>query len=148
LLFLYRRQPAIVQPVAQLSESLIQSLKPHSKSVSVALSSFLVLLFGFLDYLSGPTVSLSVLYVIPIVLATWNVGQTNGIALAAASAAVCLAGDLLWPLAYLDPAVPCLNAIMRFCLFSMVVLLVAQARTANKWLHQTVAEKTANLADG
>jgi PAS domain S-box-containing protein len=133
------------QPVAQLSESLIQSLKPHSKSVSVALSCFLVLLFGFLDHLSGPTVSLSLLYVIPIVLATWSVGQTNGIALAAASAAMCLTDDLMGPVAYLHPGVPYLNAIMRFCLFLMVVLLVSQVRTANKRLRQTVTEKTANL---
>jgi PAS domain S-box-containing protein len=133
------------QPIAQSSESLIQSLKPHSKSVSVALSCFLVLLFGFLDYLSGPTVSLSILYVIPIVLATWNVGQTNGIALAAASAAVCLADDLMGSAAYLPPGVPYLNAIMRFCLFLMVVLLVSQVRTTNKRLHLTVVEKTTNL---
>jgi PAS domain S-box-containing protein len=135
----------MVQRVAQLSESLIQTLKPHSKSVSVALSCFLVLLFGFLNYLSGPTVSLSVLYVIPIVLATWNVGQTNGIVMAAASAAVCLAGDLMGSLAYSHPAFPYLNAIMMFCLFLMVVLLVSQVRTANKRLRQAVAEKTANL---
>jgi PAS domain S-box-containing protein len=135
----------MIQPIAQPSESLIEALRSHSKSVSIALSYFLVLVFGFLDYLSGPTVSLSVLYLIPIVLATWNGGQANGIAVAAASAAVCLAGDLMSSLASLHPAVPYLNAIMRFCLFLMFVLLVSQVRTVNKRLRQTVAEKTANL---
>jgi len=135
----------MVQPIAQPSENLIESLRPHSKSASIALCYFLVLVFGFLDYLSGPTVSFSVLYLIPIALATWKVGWPNGIALAAASAAVCLTGDLVRSLPYSHQTVPYLNAVMRFCLFLMVVLLVFQVRTANKRLHQTVREKTANL---
>lgn len=135
----------MVQPIAQPSENLIESLRPHSKSASTALSYFLVIVLGFLDYLSGPTLSFSVLYLIPIALATWKVGWPNGIALAAASAAACLIGDVVWSLPYSHLTVLYLNAIMRFCLFLMVVLLVSQVRTANKRLHQTVEEKTANL---
>jgi len=93
----------MAQPIAQPSESVPESLLPHVKSVSTALSYFLALLFGFLDYLSGPTVSFSVLYLIPIALATWKVGWSNGIALAAVSAAVCLAGDLVRSLPYFHP---------------------------------------------
>ena len=136
---------AMFQPMPLQPESVTEPLRTHSKSVSIVLSYFLVLVFGFIGYLSGPTVSLSVLYVIPIILGTWNVGRANGIALAATSAAVWLAADLMWSLVYLHPAVPYWNAIMTFGLFLMVVLLVSQVRTANERLHRTVAEKTANL---
>ena len=128
------------------SESPTKFLRGHSKPLLIAFCYLLVLAFGVLDHLSGPTVSLSVLYLLPIILATWNVGRGNGIALAAASAAVWLAADLMWSSAYSHPAVPYWNAIMRFGLFLMVVLLVSQVRTANERLHQTVAEKTANLS--
>jgi PAS domain S-box-containing protein len=135
----------MVQLISRPAESIIESLRPHSKSVTIAVSCFLVLLFGFLDYLSGPTVSVSILYVIPIILGTWNVGRGNGIALAAASAAVWLIADSMWSVGHVHPAVPFWNAVMRFGVFLILVLLVSQVRTANKRLHQTIADKTANL---
>jgi PAS domain S-box-containing protein len=135
----------MVQLSLRPREGIIESLRSHSKSVTIAVSYFLVLLFGFLDYLSGPTVSLSILYVIPIILGTWNLGRANGIALAATSAAVWLAADMMWLVTYAHAAVPYWNAIMRFGVFLVLVLLVWQVRTANERLHQSVAEKTANL---
>jgi len=105
-----------------------------------------VLVLGFLDYLSGPMVSISVLYLIPITLVTWNVGRNSGIVLAVMSALVWLAADLMWPVTHVHAAVPYWNAVMRCGLFLILVLLVSQLRTANERLHQTVAEKTANLA--
>jgi PAS domain S-box-containing protein len=135
----------MVQLIVRPSERIMKSLRFYSKFVTIAVSYFLVLLFGFLDYLSGPTVSLSILYVIPIILGTWNVGRANGIALAATSAAVWLAADLMWAVAYAHPGVPYWNAVARFGVFLILVLLVSQVKMANKRLHQAVADKTANL---
>ncbi len=117
----------------------------HSKSILMTIGVLFVLVLGFLDYLSGPMVSISVLYLIPITLVTWNVGRNSGIVLAVMSALVWLAADLMWPVMHVHAAVPYWNAVMRCGLFLILVLLISQLRTANERLHQTVAEKTANL---
>ena len=78
----------------------------HSKSILMTIGVLFVLVLGFLDYLSGPTVSISVLYLIPITLVTWNVGRNSGIVLAVMSALVWLAADLMWPVMHVHPAFP------------------------------------------
>jgi PAS domain S-box-containing protein len=128
-----------------LSKVLIGFPATHSRSVLMVFCYFLVLVLGVLDYFSGPTISLSILYFIPVVLLTWNAGVGNGIAAAAASAVVWLAADLMWVVAYAHPGVPYWNAVARFGVFLILVLLVSQVKMANKRLHQAVADKTANL---
>jgi signal transduction histidine kinase len=123
----------------------MKSLSLHSKSLLTALSFVLVLLFSALDYISGPVISSSIFYLLPICLVTWSVGRPWGIAIALASAAVWLVADLMWPGAYLHTAIPYWNAIMRFGLFLIVVLLLSQLKSAYKLLHDTVAERTASL---
>jgi PAS domain S-box-containing protein len=117
----------------------------RSRTTLMVFCYLLVLLFGVLDYFSGPMLSLSILYFIPIVLLTWNAGVGYGIAAAAASAVVWLIADSLWSVVYLHSAIPYWNAVARFGVFLILVLLVSRVKTANKGLHQALTEKTANL---
>jgi PAS domain S-box-containing protein len=117
----------------------------RSRTTLMVFCYLLVILFGVLDYFSGPMISLAILYFIPIVLLTWNAGVGYGIAAAAASAVVWLVADSMWSVVYLHPAIPYWNAIARFGVFLILVLLASQVKAANKRLHQAVADKTANL---
>jgi PAS domain S-box-containing protein len=106
---------------------------------------FLVLVLGVLDYFSGPMISLSIFYLVPVVLITWNIGLGNGIAAAAASAVVQFVADSMWSVVYLHPATPYWNAIARFGVFLILVLLVWRVRTATEQLQRAVRDKTVNL---
>ena len=56
-----------------------------------------VLAIGFVDYVTGPNISLSVIYLLPIVMTTWFVGQSCAIALSVLSVAVWFYGYSLSP---------------------------------------------------
>src|SRR4051812_17100771 len=83
-----------------------------------------VLALGYVDYVTGPLVAISIFYLVPVCVVTWLAGQRVGSLLAGAGAAVWVAADLA-----LTPAVPvavlCWNAAARLGVFLFVVQLLA-----------------------
>ncbi len=71
---------------------IIDSLSRQSKRRIFVLTLALVVLFGFIDYITGPDLSVFVLYLIPVFLATWFIGSWAGVLLSVLSA-------LAWSLA-------------------------------------------------
>jgi hypothetical protein len=63
--------------------------------VTAGLLLALVISVGWVDYLTGFEVSVSLLYLIPIAFGTWVAGRSVGIMTALASAVVWLGADLL-----------------------------------------------------
>jgi signal transduction histidine kinase len=96
----------------------------------------LAVLVGAVDYLTGPEISFSIFYLIPIYMVAWQVGRRWGILLSIASAALWLTADLLTGYPYLHPAVPCWNAVVRLGLF----LIVTYALSALRKSHQRQEE--------
>ncbi|HYK98363.1 MAG TPA: hypothetical protein VEU77_08200 [Candidatus Acidoferrales bacterium] len=60
------------------------------KDLRVVLCAIGVLLIGYLDYVTGPTISLTLLYLIPVVAAGWTAGQRRAIAVALLAGAISL----------------------------------------------------------
>jgi signal transduction histidine kinase len=60
------------------------------KDLRVALCGIGVLLIGYLDYVTGPTISLTLLYLIPVVAAGWTAGQRRAIVIALLAGAISL----------------------------------------------------------
>jgi C4-dicarboxylate-specific signal transduction histidine kinase len=104
-----------------------------------------VFLFGCLDYITGPDIGFSVFYLLPISAIAWTIGRTAGIVMAAAGAALWLSAELIWKPEYVLSPFPYWNALIRFSLFGIVVLLLTQLKRTNEHLEQMVTERTASL---
>ncbi len=95
-------------------------------------SSALVYAIGFtftavvlvFDYLTGPRISLSLFYLMPIGLVTWNLGRRAGVGAAFVATVAGLLADLLGPGAVND-LVPYWNSLVRLAFFIVVVQLLA-----------------------
>jgi len=64
------------------------------------LSYLFLVLIGALDYLSGPEISMTLFYLLPILLVTWNKGRRRGMIISLFSAAAWFFSDFLAGLQY------------------------------------------------
>jgi diguanylate cyclase (GGDEF)-like protein len=97
--------------------------------LTVAAGLILVAAVGFIDFLTGPEISLSVFYLVPIGLVSWNPRRWPGAAVAFASSAVWLAADVGAGHAYSGPAIPYWNAFVRLAIFVIVAVVVSELKT-------------------
>jgi diguanylate cyclase (GGDEF)-like protein len=95
----------------------------------VAAALVLLALVGALDRASGYELSLSVLYLAPVALATWYAGEAAGLAIALASALVWLAADAGAGHRYSHPAILLWNTLVRAAIFVIVADLLAALHT-------------------
>jgi signal transduction histidine kinase len=125
---------------------MVQLMK-QPKWLLVVLSVMLVLVLGFIDYHTGPQISFSLFYLLPISLITCAMGGSAGVLLSIASAASWLVADLLWDVPYSSPVIPYWNAFMRLIGFLLVVYLLSAMRTIKEDLEKIVRERTAALTE-
>ena len=86
---------------------------------------------GALDWITGPLVSSTPFYLIPVALATWKGGRWVGLFMAAACSAEWLGIDLATEPSLGDPYVPFWNALVRvlvFCPFSLMISEILERR--------------------
>lgn len=105
----------------------------------------LIIGIGILSYLSGPQLSSSLFYLIPVLLVSRVAGFRPGIVAALFSALVWLVADLNSGLVYGHAITPYWNALMRLGSFLVAVCLVAAMGILNAHLEQRVRERTAEL---
>src|SRR6185503_4820073 len=89
--------------------------------------------------------SVSLLYLMPITIATWVAGRSMGNLVALASAGVWLGADFLERHTYGHCFLPVWNTLTLALSFLVVVALLASLREANEGLEQTVARRTRAL---
>jgi diguanylate cyclase (GGDEF)-like protein len=85
---------------------------------------------GFVDYLVGYEISVSLFYLVPVAIAAWYGGQRDGIAIAGLSCVSWYAADLISGHPYSHPAIPVWNAAVRFGFFAVVSGLVSMYHDA------------------
>ena len=105
----------------------------------------LATLVGVVDYWTGLDVSVAFLYLAPIGLGTWFAGRRTGLLLAAASALVWLAADLLLRTHIHPLLVPIWNTLALAIVFGAVAWLLGAIRGQNERLEQTVRQRTESL---
>jgi signal transduction histidine kinase len=85
---------------------------------------------GVLDYLTGPQLSLSLLYLMPIGLVTWNLGRRWGAVAVVVSTIAGLVSDVLSsPSTTTNDPVPYWNGIVRFAFFLAAAMLLDTLRS-------------------
>ncbi|HUJ88250.1 MAG TPA: GGDEF domain-containing protein [Burkholderiales bacterium] len=94
----------------------------------IAAALALLALIGVADRLTGFEISLTILYLAPIGLATWYAGRAAGLRLAVIAALVWLAADLSAGHRYSHPLIVLWNTLMRIGMFVIVADLLATVK--------------------
>jgi len=75
----------------------------------IILSFILSIMIGVIRFLTGPELALSLFYLFPIALVTWNVGRGAGIIISITSALSWLMADLMMLNSFSNIMIPFLN---------------------------------------
>lgn len=99
-----------------------------SSLARVLLGLVIVAVIGVVDWLTGPDISLTLLYLGPVLLVAAEAGRAAGWIVSMAAAAAGLLADLNDPHYSADPAVAYWNALFRLAIFMIAASLVAAVR--------------------
>ena len=123
----------------------IRSLSRQPQLLVTIAGLALVVILGVLDYVTGPEISVSILYLLPISLITWLTNRRGGIILAIISAIIWLISDLTTQKTYSHFLIPYWNAVVRLLFFLIVVYLESNLRNLNQDLEDKIKNRTALL---
>lgn len=90
----------------------------------------LVAVLGVVDYVTGPEISFSIFYLIPIALVSWVVGLTAGLITSVLAALSYLTALLMESRDFAHPSIPFWNAIVRLGFFFVVTVSLSSLRQA------------------
>jgi diguanylate cyclase (GGDEF)-like protein len=89
-----------------------------------------LIVLGWIDYLSGYEITLSVFYTIPVALAAWTLGKSPGYFFAILGGLVWLFADQMAGQLYTHPLVIVWNTLARIFFFILSTLLLTELRRA------------------
>lgn len=112
-------------------QKLILWLNSRSKSWVVGAGLVGALVVGLIDYLTGPWVRVSILYVLVVLFASWFAGASCGVFLAAAAAVVGFVANLYSPITTSEILVACWNSAVDFTVLLAVSFLVLAMKKAS-----------------
>ena len=99
---------------------------PSRRFVAIAVA--VIIAIGLLDHLTGPVVSLAILYLVPVAAAAWFVGSRSAYALAALAAITWAIADRVGPLAEPKVRLAYLNDLSMLALFVVVIAAMGKLR--------------------
>lgn len=130
----------------QLAAGVERWIGTHARG-QIALASLIVTaLIGYVDYLSGSEVTLSVIYVVPITAAAWFVGALTGMGVALLSVSLWLLGDYFLGLRVAGLHVWMINGVMRLLFYSFLIFVLARLKQSKTDLEARVEDRAAALA--
>ncbi len=106
------------------------NLSNLSKPLVITLGVIILGMVGIIDYLTGPNFSLSILYLIPVLLVSWYAGRLPGIAISFACALIWLTASLLGKNYYEYPVVLYWNDLMELAFFLTVTILITALKSS------------------
>jgi len=116
-----------------------QALRSPATLFSICL--VMVMLVGYLDYISGVENSMLLLYLVPIALATSMRGIPAGIIVSVLSISAWVASDVFAGIVRVN----IWNVLTGFGCYSLIVFLLARWRELLKQMHSRIEERTAAL---
>jgi diguanylate cyclase (GGDEF)-like protein len=99
-------------------------IKKYSKAFFVIFCFFLVICIGVIRYHTGPELALSLFYLFPIALVSWQVGRWAGIVISIASTISWLVADLLMLSSFSNSFIPYLNETFRLIVFLIITDII------------------------
>lgn len=111
------------------------------RTIVLSVIGFLItVVLGYIDYLTGPELSITVFYLVPIIAATWFVGLWSGIAASVAAGLTWLAADAITHGSYTQSPVHYWNALVEIAIFTTVAVLLSSLKQS--LLHETQRART------
>lgn len=107
-------------------------LEARSSLFWVLVASLGIVLVCVIDWASGPYLSTSIFYLLPIGLAAWYLNRQAGLILSVAGASAWLVTDLLTNPVSQQPFIPFWNAAVRLGFFIIVVLTLSSLRRSRQ----------------
>jgi signal transduction histidine kinase len=107
---------------------LLAWFRVQSRRTQLLLTVILMIVLGIIDFVTGPELSFSIFYLLPISLAAWYMGRPVGIAFSLISAILWLSADLLGGHTYAHASIPFWNALVRLAFFLIVTYALAALR--------------------
>jgi len=108
----------------------IRSLESQGVLFWCILSIVIIVLLGFIDFLTGYELSLSLFYLAPIAAVSWFVGRRLGLMISIVGAITWFIADFATGHVYLPPFIIVWNTLIRFGFFVIVSLLLDSLRAS------------------
>lgn len=108
-------------------------------------TSVMVALIGLCDYLINWQISLSVIYVYPIAIATWYISPSFAYVLSLVSVLLFTGGDLASNIPYSSWLIAVWNAIVRLVFYAVLIHMLDYIRSLTLGLEARVLERTSDL---
>src|SRR5258708_2025272 len=124
---------------------LLEKLERRSRPALVLAGLALLVLIGFVDYLTGFEILFSVFYLLEVGLAAWFVGKGFGLLMSVLSVAVWIGGDMAAGARYSNPLIPIWNALILMVCYFIVVWLLTSLRSLHQELETKVRLRTQDL---
>jgi len=103
---------------------LLAIFERSNKLILIVIGFILIVIVGFLDFLTGYEYSFSVFYVLPISLITWNSSQQLGFLASFASACIWLTAQISSGQHYSHSFILFWNTVIQFSFFCIIVILL------------------------
>lgn len=124
---------------------MLKTIENMTKPVRRLFGIFLVFLMGFLDFVTGPDISFSIFYLVPIMISVWYSGKKDGLLIALLSSVVWLTVDIEGGFGSFLDAVAVWNTLVRFGFYLIIVFLINEVRKFQSELEHKVNDRTADL---
>ncbi len=103
-------------------------LNGRSRSFWLCLGFALVLCAGWLDYVTGDEINVTIFYLVPIGITAWYAGRRSGSVLAVVSAAIWYLADRLAGHQFSKPHIAAWDTLVSFTFFLLANLAIARLR--------------------
>jgi signal transduction histidine kinase len=138
------KRPTLVIPRVRSIRRFIHSLFA-GRSAAIATAFLLLTLVGIADYLTGFRLSFSIFYLLPIIVAGWQVGRSCACLIAVLSVLTLNASDLLAG-QRVDPGLLFIwNVLIQLSFYLIVIWLLMRWKTLHDTLEAEVRERTRDL---
>src|SRR5271157_2835622 len=105
-----------------------ESLKESPRSYVIFIGSLLISLMGYIDYVTGPEIAITILYLLPISFVTWYAGWYIGALMSMITASVWFLADLSATEQYSHPIIPYWNTAVMLATFLIFAYILSALR--------------------
>ncbi|HTT67519.1 MAG TPA: GGDEF domain-containing protein [Gemmatimonadales bacterium] len=117
--------------LTKTGQVILETATPKASALGALWASIALLLaIALIDYLIGYEIPIMVVYLVPVFVATWNVGRTPGMVLAVASAVLSVGGDQLAGAPHRTWLIPVTMLVLWSVLFVVFVLVLTELKRA------------------
>ena len=125
----------------------VKKLEKYSRVMFIVASLLLVAAVGFVDYVTGHEISVSVFYLLGVAMAVWFISPGFGVFISGLSVFVSVTSDIASGEQFSSFLVPLWNAVVLLTFYLVVVWLRALLRSLYRHLEVQVRQRTRALTD-